>query len=364
MNTVMQIDMQVETPTTLNMVPDMAINMGGGAVNSVNGQTGDVVLTAADVGALPDSTEIPTKTSDLVNDSGYITSVPVDSVNGYTGAVVLNASDVGAMASGEQVVRYEAQTLTDAQQAQARANINAISADEIGTVFNIKGDVATYADLPQTGNTVGDVYYVADVSAGYVWLETTAHPLGYWEELGEPIDLSGYIEKPVSPTNGQFLQWDGSAWVAATYTPPVTSVNARTGAITVYEIFWCTYGTTTSSEIEAALTAGKLPMLIYNDYVYTFRFRNSSTNHRFICNYGGKEYTVACQSNTWFPGGSITFLTTNYTPPVTSVNGQTGAVVISNATTTTAGLMSATDKSNLDILVDDYSSALQALGVI
>lgn len=193
----------------------------------------------------------------------------VDSVNGQTGDVVLTAADVGAMADNAQVVRYETQTLTDAQQAQARANINAISADEIGVVFNIKGDVATYNDLPQTGNTVGDVYYVADVSAGYVWLETTEHPTGYWEELGEPIDLSGYIEKPVSPTTGQFLQWNGSEWVAATYTPPVTSVN-----------------------------------------------------------------------------------------------GATGAVVISNATTTTAGLMSATDKSNLDILVDDYESALQALGVI
>ena len=36
----------------------------GGAVDSVNGMTGDVVL------------EIPSKTSDLVNDSGFITSIP------------------------------------------------------------------------------------------------------------------------------------------------------------------------------------------------------------------------------------------------------------------------------------------------
>jgi len=30
---------------------------------------------------------VPTKTSDLTNDSGYITSAPVTSVNGRTGAV-------------------------------------------------------------------------------------------------------------------------------------------------------------------------------------------------------------------------------------------------------------------------------------
>lgn len=51
------------------------------------------------------------------------------------------------------------------------------------------------------------------------------------------------------------------------------------------------------------------------------------------------------------------------TAPVTSVNGSTGAVVIGNATTSAAGLMSATDKSHLDTVFADYSSALTALGV-
>ena len=49
----------------------------GGAVSSVNGKTGDVELDAADVGALPDTTPIPTKTSDLTNDSGFITAAAV-----------------------------------------------------------------------------------------------------------------------------------------------------------------------------------------------------------------------------------------------------------------------------------------------
>lgn len=41
---------------------------------------------------------IPTKTSDLTNDSGFITSdgAPVQSVNGKTGTISLSASDVGA----------------------------------------------------------------------------------------------------------------------------------------------------------------------------------------------------------------------------------------------------------------------------
>lgn len=61
-------------------------------VQSVNGRTGAVALTASDVGALPTSTTIPRKTSDLTNDSGFITAAnaPVRSVNGQTGAVTLS----------------------------------------------------------------------------------------------------------------------------------------------------------------------------------------------------------------------------------------------------------------------------------
>lgn len=66
-------------------------------VTSVNGKTGNVVLNANDVGALPNTTVIPTKTSDLTNDSGFLTSAPVTSVNSKTGVVKLTARDVGAI---------------------------------------------------------------------------------------------------------------------------------------------------------------------------------------------------------------------------------------------------------------------------
>lgn len=66
-------------------------------VQSVNGQTGAVSLDASDVGALPDSMVIPSKTSQLTNDSGFLTAAPVTSVNSKTGTVNLTASDVGAL---------------------------------------------------------------------------------------------------------------------------------------------------------------------------------------------------------------------------------------------------------------------------
>lgn len=83
------------------------------AVNSVNGQTGDVVLTASDVGALP-STYTPPVVS-VNNKIGSVTlnaadvgalpstyTPPVVSVNSKVGSVTLNAADVGALPAGTQ----------------------------------------------------------------------------------------------------------------------------------------------------------------------------------------------------------------------------------------------------------------------
>lgn len=84
----------------VNAINDAAGSGGGGsgAVDSVNGYTGTVVLDAADVGALPDTytapvTSVNGQTGDVVISGGGA----VDSVNGYTGTVVLTASDVGAL---------------------------------------------------------------------------------------------------------------------------------------------------------------------------------------------------------------------------------------------------------------------------
>ena len=132
-------------------------------VTSVNSKTGAVVLAASDVGALSDSTVIPTKTSELTNDSGFLTSVPVASVNGKTGAVSLSASDVGALASNTTYV----------------------------STVNGQSGAVTISVPTNTSDLVND---------------------------------SGFLTSAVTTFNGQ----SG----AVTYSAPVSSVNGQTGAVT------------------------------------------------------------------------------------------------------------------------------------
>nr|DAF39435.1 MAG TPA: hypothetical protein [Caudoviricetes sp.] len=75
-----------------------ALEEGGGGsgdhpVTSVNGKTGAVTLTATDVKALPNTTKIPTKTSELTNDSGFTTEAYV---NSKTAPFVINLTEGAA----------------------------------------------------------------------------------------------------------------------------------------------------------------------------------------------------------------------------------------------------------------------------
>ena len=54
------------------IVPGTTEGTGESGVSSVNGKTGNVILNANDVGALSSSTIVPSKTSQLDNDSGFI----------------------------------------------------------------------------------------------------------------------------------------------------------------------------------------------------------------------------------------------------------------------------------------------------
>ena len=68
----------------------------GGDVQSVNGQSGVVVLDAEDVGALPDDTDIPEKTSDLTNDSGFITNTVNNLANYYLKSETYTQAEIDA----------------------------------------------------------------------------------------------------------------------------------------------------------------------------------------------------------------------------------------------------------------------------
>ena len=108
-----------------------------------------------------DKNDIPTKTSELTNDSNFITSesVPVKSVNGKIGEITLTASDVGADASGTAENLFaEAKNYVDEKvNDELKSNYDLwLSVGYEGTVADfiefLRGDSAYEIWLKQEGN--------------------------------------------------------------------------------------------------------------------------------------------------------------------------------------------------------------------
>lgn len=77
-------------------------------------------------------------------------------------------------------------------------NPHKVTAEQLGltTVYQYKGSVATYADLPTTGQKVGDVWNVemADPDHGIKAGDNVAWNGAQWDILGGNHDLSGYAQ--------------------------------------------------------------------------------------------------------------------------------------------------------------------------
>ena len=84
------------------------------------------------------------------------------------------------------------------------SNPHKVTAEQLGLtkVYQYKGSVATYADLPTTGQNVGDVWNVetADPDHGIKAGDNVAWDGAQWDILGGNLDLSGYAQLNLANT--------------------------------------------------------------------------------------------------------------------------------------------------------------------
>ena len=207
---------------------DVTISAGGN-VDSVNGKTGVVVLNKSDVGL-----------GNVDNVRQYSTSnpppYPVRSVDGATGAVVTNA------------VKTTPQSLSDTQKQQVRNNIGA------GT-SSFDGDYNSLTNKPtiptKTSQLTNDSGFITDipiasatqlggvkVGAGLSITENgvlsatgggTADSVEWNNVLDKPTTIAGYGITDAKIENGTITL--GNQTITPLTSSPVTSVNSKTGAV-------------------------------------------------------------------------------------------------------------------------------------
>lgn len=68
-----------------------------------------------------------------------------------------------------------------------------LTASDIASVMTYKGTKANYAALPASGNTTGDVWHLTDTGAEWAWDGSA------WQELGTAIDVSSFLTSETDP---------------------------------------------------------------------------------------------------------------------------------------------------------------------
>ena len=152
--------------TTLTITDKDGTQTSYEILDGEDGQDGDdYVITSEDYQAIANivlqTISVPTKTSDLTNDSGFIDNTVNNLTNYYNKNQTYNKDEIDG---------------------------------KLASIYRYKGTVATYSDLPSTGLTIGDVYNVEEDGSNYAWNGTI------WDKLGGDVDLSGYYNKTQTDT--------------------------------------------------------------------------------------------------------------------------------------------------------------------
>lgn len=171
------------------------------------------------------------------------------------------------------------------------------------------------------------------------------------DEKADLVDLANYIEKPIGPSDGQVLTYDSGSgeWVAETpVAAPVLSVNGQTGVV-VLDAADIAYDNSSSSLLaddtqeaidELANMIATLPDPITYKGTYDAATNNPNLSDSDV-NVAGFLYRVTVAGTQNFGSGPISFeigdsVVNNgmtwekwdHSDQVLSVNGQTGAVIL------------------------------------
>lgn len=142
------------------------------------------------LGQKADSSSVPTKVSDLTNDSGFQTATQVENaIDQHLSAVYKAAGSVASIAA-----------------------LPAPSANYLGYVYNVAAAFTTTSDFVEGAG----VDYPAGTDVAIIAVQSGGVTTYKYDAMSGFVDLSGYIQKPASATAGQFLVYDGASWTATT----------------------------------------------------------------------------------------------------------------------------------------------------
>nr|UVX83948.1 MAG: hypothetical protein [Bacteriophage sp.] len=221
------------------------------------------------------------------------------------------------------------------------------------SVYIFKGSVDSVEDLPTEGNVIGDVWNVRKNDTNYAWTSEG------WDALGSTAELASLTANGLM-SKEDFAKLQGiEAGAQVNKIETITKrveLNVVNKNVTIPEDVAIGPNEPTNEEI--------IWMDTDEDYDFTFDgYSKNDADARFVHQVEGKDLSTNDYSNadknkvdnlnSYVTSGSFTqdannaAITLNIKDPVTD-NNSNQVLTINKATTTTAGVMSAADKTKLD----------------
>ena len=221
------------------------------------------------------------------------------------------------------------------------------------SVYIFKGSVDTIEDLPTEGNVIGDVWNVRKNDTNYAWTSEG------WDALGGTAELASLTSNGLMSKEDFAKLQDIEAGAQVNKIETITKrvlLNVVDKNVTIPEDVAIGPNEPTNEEI--------IWMDTDEDYDFTFDgYSKVDADARFVHQVEGKDLSTNDYSNadknkvdnlnSYVTSGSFTqdannaAITLNIKDPVTD-NNSNQVLTINKATTTTAGVMSAADKTKLD----------------
>lgn len=182
-----------------NFATESYVNTNGGKIDKIKVNNVEQTITNKTV-----NITVPTKTSDLTNDSNFavdanyvhtdnnFTTTLKNKLNGIAAGAEVNVNADWNASTGDAQILNKPTTVssfTNDAGYQTASQVETAINTKIASAYIYKGSVSTYSDLPASGNTAGDVYDVQSSGVNYAWTGTA------WDALGSYVDTSLYWAK-------------------------------------------------------------------------------------------------------------------------------------------------------------------------
>lgn len=120
---------------------------------------------------------VPTNNNQITNGAGYQTEANVRGiVTGYGYATTTQLQN--GLAGKQNTLTFDTTPTEGSMNPVTSGGIYSAFSQAVSGVFKYKGSVATYDDLPSSGNSVGDVWNVQANGMNYAWNGTSWDPQG------------------------------------------------------------------------------------------------------------------------------------------------------------------------------------------